>query len=212
MPDIKYDKELIMKKLIEYATDNGFEDLSARKLATYIGCSVMPIYTAYGDMGQLIEAARERIVDLIISYMDKEHIEGNPMLNAAIAVVCFARDYEYLYREVFINSADKKSIQRIIDKMHGYIVSTGNTMQNELNAEEMEVFLYKVWITIQGLASMVCSGLLRHASNEFIADALLEMGTNLLRGTLFDKGTLSSYKYYGPMVHPTQWDIMGEKP
>ncbi len=211
MPDIKYNKELIMDKLLEYAKENGFEDLSARKLANYIGCSVMPIYTAYGDMGQLIEKARETIIDMIVANMDREYIKNNTLINAGVAVVCFARDYEYLYREVFINSANRTYIRRIIERIQSIIVSTGNTMYEELTEEELNVFLTKSWIMIQGMSAMVCSGQLQNASNKFIGDAIQEMGTNLLRGMLYDKGILFDIEYYQPYQFTTEWRILGEE-
>lgn len=209
MPQIKYDKELIMEKLLEFAIQNGFEDISARKIAEYIGCSVMPIYTAYGNIGRLIEEAREQIIEMILQSMDEEHIE-DPLINACVSVILFARDYEYLYREVFINNSNKAHIKRIINKIQQYIHITGNSMRDELDKNELDIFLAKCWSVLQGMAAMVCSRQFEDTSVEYLSKAFREVGTNILRGILYDKGTLYDLKHYSPKKRETKWDIFEE--
>jgi AcrR family transcriptional regulator len=210
MPPTKYDKKIIMEKLLEFAMQNGFEDISARKLADYIGCSVMPIYTAYGNIGRLIEEAREKIIDMILESMDKEHIE-DPLINACVAVILFARDYEYLYREVFINNSNKVHIQKIIKKIQNYIYITGNSMRDELDKYELDILTAKCWALLQGMAAMVCSRQFEDTSVEYLSKAFREVGINVLRGMLYDKGILYDLKHYSPNICETKWDIFEEK-
>lgn len=210
MPQIKYDKELIMEKLLEFAIQNGFEDISARKIAEYIGCSVMPIYTAYGNIGRIIEEAREKIIEMMLESMDEKHIE-DPLINACVAVILFARDYEYLYREVFINNSNKAHIKKIINKIQHYIHITGNSIRDELDKKELDIFLAKCWSVIQGMAAMVCSRQFEDTSDEYIALAFKEVGINLLRGMLYEKGILYDIDYYAPKYRGTRWDIFEEK-
>lgn len=206
MPTVKYDKELIMVKLIEFATQNGFEDISARKIAQFIGCSVIPIYTVYGNIGNLIEAARERITEMILESMDEKHVD-DPLINACISVVLFARDYENLYREVFINNSNSDHINRIINKIHYYINFTGNSMKDELDKKELDVYITKCWALLQGMASMICSHQFADTSNEYLASAFREVGINILRGVLYNKGILFDLNHYSPEKYKTKWDL-----
>lgn len=208
MPVIKYDRELLINKTLEYASINGFDDLSARKLADYIGCSVIPIYSAFKNIGVLIEETRKQIISDILANMDIEHIPDNKLVSSAIAIICYARDYEHLYREVFINHTDQEYINAITEKFHSYILSTGNSMAGELNAEEMNIYITKIWVCIQGFAAMVCSGQLKNATNEFFAEAVRETGIDILRGMLFNNGTLYKLDHYRPEMFTTEWEII----
>ena len=208
MPITKYSKEHILESTVEYASQNGFDDVSARKLAEHIGCSVIPIYSSFGTLGGLIEKCREHIIDMILDNMEVEHIKGNPLINASIAIICYARDNENLYREVFINNADQHHIEKITKKIYQFMVDTRNTLIDELTLDEVKIFMSKVWISIQGLSAMVCSGQLKDATNIFFANALQETGINILRGMLFSKGTLDNLKHYKPESFNTKWDIL----
>jgi len=208
MPVIKFSKIHILRKTLEYATQNGFDDISARKLADYIGCSVIPIYSSFGTIGGLLDEAREEIVSMILSSMDINHIKNNQLISAAIAIICFARDNEYLYREVLIDNANQEYIDKITMKIYAYMVDTRNTLVNEFSIDEIKIYMSKIWISIQGISAMVCSGQLKNASNEFLANALQETGINILRGMLFNKGTLGNLDHYKPEIFETKWEIL----
>lgn len=57
MPKIKFEKEVLIEKVLEIAKEEGFENVTVRKIAQKIGSSVAPIYTAFGSVSEgIIEA------------------------------------------------------------------------------------------------------------------------------------------------------------
>lgn len=216
MPTIRFDQDLIMEKLFEFVSIHGFEELSARRLADFIGCSVMPIYSAYGNIGQLIQAARETIVQQMIDRMivlGRDPQQGwpdkNELLGEAVAIASYARDNEHLYREVFIQHADRAHIERILERLKAIIFESNNTLSEELTPEELSIVLKKMWIAIQGVCAMICSGQIDQPTDVQIAEIFQETGSQILKGMLYDKGTLHQYAHYNPQVHATNWDLIG---
>lgn len=44
---IKYSKEDILEKSVEFIKEKGYSNLTVRELAKYIGCSTQPIFKNY---------------------------------------------------------------------------------------------------------------------------------------------------------------------
>lgn len=48
-----YSRDWMIRKAVEYVTENGFSQLSSRKLAKEFGCSLQPIYTNFKNMDEV---------------------------------------------------------------------------------------------------------------------------------------------------------------
>lgn len=46
---IKYSKEEILEKSIEFIKEKGYSTLTVRELAKYIGCSTQPLFKNYDN-------------------------------------------------------------------------------------------------------------------------------------------------------------------
>lgn len=62
-PEITIRRETILDAAYELARRGGLDALSARAVATEIGCSTQPIYRVFGSMEKLREAVFERAVE-----------------------------------------------------------------------------------------------------------------------------------------------------
>jgi hypothetical protein len=58
---------------------------------------------------------------------------------------------------------------------------------------------------------MICSGQFEDTSTDYLAQAFKEMGVNVLRGMLYEKGILYNLDHYPPKYRGTRWDIFEEK-
>ena len=48
-----FQKDYILSKAFDFVVEKGFEELSARNLSKYIGCSTQPLFKCFTDMDDL---------------------------------------------------------------------------------------------------------------------------------------------------------------
>ena len=101
-PKRQLDKQKIIEKAFEMVRTEGYEALTARKLAQELHCSTQPIYQAFADMKELkielINKAQETMLDYIKDNFDK----ALPVKLAYIlAYIRFAGEEKYLFQLIF---------------------------------------------------------------------------------------------------------------
>ena len=103
MPRKKHiNKHQIIEKALEMVQREGYESLTARKLAKELNCSTQPIYQAFADMKELkielIKKAQEKMLNYIMNTSDKA---GSIELAYLLAYIRFARTEKYLFQLIF---------------------------------------------------------------------------------------------------------------
>ena len=56
---VQYSREMILDAAIEMVREKGYESINARHLGAWMGCSSRPLFTAFRNMEELINATRE---------------------------------------------------------------------------------------------------------------------------------------------------------
>ena len=56
---VKFYKQDLIERTIDYIRKNGVENLTARNLCRFIGCSTQPIFRNFGSMNKLKEEVKE---------------------------------------------------------------------------------------------------------------------------------------------------------
>ncbi len=77
-PQVKVSKEKINTEAFQMTMENGFESVTARKLAERLGCSTQPIFRVYANMEELkvelyemgTEYMRERMLEMRKTCLD----------------------------------------------------------------------------------------------------------------------------------------------
>ncbi len=117
-----FTKDCILENAILLAREVGFKKLSMRELAKRVGCSVMPIYSAYDSKEMLIEDIYHSVVRDLLSV--KGYFERNEqVLKTGIKSPAFHRDMSNhqpttLDFEKLIG--DTLSLMREEDKLKGF--------------------------------------------------------------------------------------------
>ena len=55
---VQYSREMIIDAAIEMVREKGYESINARDLGAWLGCSSRPLFTAFKNMEELINATR----------------------------------------------------------------------------------------------------------------------------------------------------------
>lgn len=134
----------------------GWDQLSARKVAENLGSSTAPVYSNFTNMSELASAVVNEAVRLFMAETQKPK-SGHPFLDFGLGVLDFAlahpRWYQALFREVQLT---EEQHQELVTSMVGVMTDTPDL--GTLTEFERNLVLKKMSIFTHGLASEICSG------------------------------------------------------
>lgn len=101
-------KDQIIEKAFEIVRSEGYEALTARRLAKELNCSTQPIYQAFSDMkelkAELMKKAQKNMLDYIMDTCDKTMPLSLAFL---LAYIRFAGEEKYLFQLIFTSGGLK---------------------------------------------------------------------------------------------------------
>lgn len=140
--------------------EEGFENVTARKLANKAGCSTQPIFRLYENMEDLcadIYLKAANYYKFFYINCPKENVE--PFVDLGLAYIKFAMEEKHLFRLLFTSEPKNysKSLYEIINTDQGFVVEEFANAKNE-GAENPQELFTKMWIFIHGIACMTLNG------------------------------------------------------
>lgn len=151
--------EKILEAAFDMARVEGIENVTARKLASYIGCSTQPIFRVYENMGELYKEIYQKANNYFRDYYDRQHEDdATPFVHLGIAYIQFAMEEKNLFKLLF-NSELRGKLG-----MYDLVNGSSGAVSKEINKAGVlgcknpsEIFM-KMWIFIHGIACMVLTG------------------------------------------------------
>ncbi len=210
MNTIKFNNDIILEKAFEIAVENGFNSISVRSVAKEVGCSTTPVYTAYSNIENLIQATKLKALKVIEEMVAYRYTDIE-FLNIGVGKILFASTYPKLYKELFIDNPDyvmEKQLRELYLEL----------LENDLIAKymtknELEMLLTKMWLTVHGTSTMICSQSIKDYKVEDFIVMLAELGEQLIFSTLMKNGNLDKYTTafrksgHTRITHTFNWNI-----
>ncbi len=100
---VKYTKEQIGDKAFSLVREKGVSSLSARSLASYLGVSTAPIFTAFSSIEELTDYVREKAYLFYGEYVKAGLSEQLPFKAAGLKYIQFAHDEPWLFKMLFMS-------------------------------------------------------------------------------------------------------------
>ncbi|MGN0235435.1 MAG: TetR/AcrR family transcriptional regulator [Paludibacteraceae bacterium] len=66
---VQFSREMIIDAAIEMVREKGYESINARDLGTWLGCSSRPLFTAFKNMEEVVEATRQEAAKRFLSFV-----------------------------------------------------------------------------------------------------------------------------------------------
>lgn len=152
-------KSDILNAAFLMAQEEGFVNVTARKLAAKAGCSTQPIFRLYQNMEELTEALYDSVIDYFdtfYSYFPKQH--EIPFLDLGLAYIQFAQKEKYLFEMLFLaEKRGDRSMYELLNGKSGAVVKEIGKAK-ELGCKSPSSLFMKMWIFIHGAACMVTTG------------------------------------------------------
>ena len=104
-------------------------------------------------------------------------------LNMGTGVAMFANEHRLLYRALMLER-DRYSdvVNEFLDTLESELIK--DSRFTSLSASERRILLRKMWTFTHGLASLICVGLIKDCSQEYIINTLLDIGSDVISTTL----------------------------
>lgn len=151
--------QMILDTAFVMTREEGFSNVTARKVAAKAGCSTQPIFRVYKNMDELWDAVYARAAQYFQDYYSLYPRTGRaPFSNLGMAYIAFAREEKHLFELLFVNSnPGRKSMYEILNGGEGNVVYEVNLARAAGCKDPGDLFM-KMWIFIHGAACMSLTG------------------------------------------------------
>lgn len=148
-------KEEIAQAAFELARKEGAEEVTARKLAGFAGCSTQPIFRVYSGMEEVQKEILERSINFFDAfYGDYPKSQATPFVNLGLAYISFAAKEKHLFRILFLSdNRFGKELYELLNGKNGNVMKEIRKAKEEGAADPQALFM-KMWIFIHGVACM----------------------------------------------------------
>ncbi len=180
--------QMILDTAFEMTREEGFSNVTARKVAAKAGCSTQPIFRVYKNMEELWDAVYERAAGFFQDYYSLyPRVGKTPFSNLGMAYIAFAREEGHLFELLFLtagagmagNAARRKSMYEILNGNAGNVGYEIGLAKDAGCPDPGDLFM-KMWIFIHGAACMSLTGDYDLSDRETLA--LLENSYNAFAG------------------------------
>lgn len=155
-PQVKISKEQILNTAFEMTRENGFESVTARKLAERLNCSTQPIFRVYENMDALKNDLFEMGVDLFSQYIIKKKSTKDPAyLTMGLAYIEMAEKERNLFK--LIASVEEYQANDIKEFLiRGEKLEYLNSLPDaqELTSDKKQKLFMSVWFMTHGIATL----------------------------------------------------------
>lgn len=151
--------QMILDTAFAMTREEGFANVTARKVAAKAGCSTQPIFRVYKNMEELWTAVYQKAVAFFQDYYSLyPRIGKTPFSNIGMAYIAFAREEKHLFELLFVNDGpERKSMYEILNGAQGNVVYEINLAKASGCPNPEDIFM-RMWIFIHGAACMTLTG------------------------------------------------------
>jgi AcrR family transcriptional regulator len=181
-PKARYTREDVIVAAFAVVEENGLKALTARNVASKLSSSTAPVYQHFSTMDELALEVMKEIQKLLYKYTKRPYTD-RIFLNMGTGVAMFACRHSQLYRALLL---EKNNYGDVIEE---FLETLEIELRNDprfgsLSDSERHTLLDKMWTFTHGLASLICVGLIKNCSQEFIIQTLLDVGGDVISATL----------------------------
>ena len=139
--------------------EEGFSNVTARKVAAKAGCSTQPIFRVYKNMEELWEAVFLKAADFFQDYYSLYPRTGKaPFSNLGMAYISFAKDEKHLFELLFVSGGThKKGMYELLNGENSNVVYEINLARADGCKDPGGLFM-RMWMLIHGAACMTLTG------------------------------------------------------
>lgn len=157
-PKAQLSREDILDKALELTRAEGFDSLTARRLAKALGCSTQPVFRAFQTMEELKAALYLRARDYAQTCIMSRQREDEPrFLSMGLAYVDFAAREKQLMRFISMSDCFSLDSMQALAKGAGDLAVQGVPELAGMSPQQAGALFSMTWIFTHGIAAMVAT-------------------------------------------------------
>lgn len=151
--------DMILDTAFAMTREEGFANVTARKVAAKAGCSTQPIFRVYKNMDELWRAVYDKAAVYFRNYCRSFPKTGKkPFFNLGMAYISFDREESRLFELLFVSEGPyKKGMYELLNGPENNVVHEIALAKAAGCAEPGELFT-NMWFVIHGAACMTMTG------------------------------------------------------
>jgi len=156
-PKFKFTKDEITSAALNVTRKDGLSGLTARALASELGCSVKPIFGLFKNMEEVQQEVIKAANVLYQSYLkeDMERGKNPPYKASGMAYIRFAKEEKELFKLLFMRDRSHEKKEENMQEIKPLLqIIQKNTGMNE---KEAYAFHLEMWIFVHGIATMIAT-------------------------------------------------------
>ena len=169
-------KEAIVEGAFQLVREKGHEFLTARNLASFLGCSTQPVMYQFPNLELLKEQAYQRADAFHTAYL----LEGEDLLEIGLRYIRFAQDEPRLFRFLFqTNRFSGLSLEDLIrsPETAGIMAVVGS--EGGMDPEAAAAFFEPLAAVVHGYASLIANNAMKY-DPDAVRNALTAIAEGLL--------------------------------
>lgn len=154
---IKYSKEDILEKSVEFIKEHGYSKLTVRELAKYIGCSTQPIFKNYENLDMYKEDLkfylRKDYSAFVYKYIDiKDYL-----YTISYAYAFYAKKEPNIFFSLFMaDLAGSRTVNEVLNTDRNMETINAMVKQYKISLEEAKRVYREVRFYTHGIATQLC--------------------------------------------------------
>jgi len=154
---IKFSKDEILEKSVEFIKEYGYSKLTARELAKYIGCSTQPIFKNYDNFdmykNDLKYYLRKDYSSFIRKYIDiKDYL-----YTISYAYALYAKKEPNVFSSLFMTDlAGTRTVKEVLNTDRNRETIDAMIKQYNISLEDAEKIYREVRFYTHGIATQLC--------------------------------------------------------
>ena len=168
---VQYSREIIIDAAIEMVRAKGADSINARDLGEWLGCSSRPLFTAFRNMEELIDAVRMEVSQRFLQRVRAARDANSPIPAAkrmGMCIVQFAQNEPNLYKFIHWTGEPLLDVKEL-----SQIMATQYQTDYQLSDDDALAFFDHMMIFNMGLCSLITNGV-RRFTREQVEQILLE--------------------------------------
>lgn len=154
---IKFSKEDILEKSVEFIKEYSYSKLTVRELAKYIGCSTQPIFKNYANFDKykkdLKSYLRKDYESFISKYVDKDDY----LYTISYAYALYAKKEPNVFFSLFMaDLAGSRTVEEVLNTARNFETIEAMVKQYNVSLEEAKRIYREVRFYTHGISTQLC--------------------------------------------------------
>ena len=154
---IKFSKEELLEKSVEFIKEYGYHKLTVRELAKYIGCSTQPIFKNYDNFDMYKEDLKSYLRKDYSSFIYKYIDINNYLYTISYAYALYAKKEPNIFYSLFMaDLAGSRTVNEVLNTDRNMETINEMVRQYKISLEEAKKVYREVRFYTHGIATQLC--------------------------------------------------------